>query len=121
MAPKGAADETASAAATFTDTEMRFIKAVFDNMTQRPDSDWDKVAEAMSLKDAKCAKERWRQVTVRHGWRGEANGTGPSPRKPGSAAKVAKKPRTPRKKGVKDQDDIAKDEGDNEGHVNEEI
>ncbi|QUC23884.1 uncharacterized protein UV8b_08125 [Ustilaginoidea virens] len=45
-----------------TDNEMRFIKAVFDNMTQRPDANWESVAADLGLKDAKCAKERFRQI-----------------------------------------------------------
>lgn len=93
-----------------TDGELRFIKAIFDNMTQKPDANWDAVATTLTLKDAKCAKERFRQMSVRHGWR-EQNATGGSPRKgkAGSAAsgdsKVAKKPRTPRKKVVKKDED----------------
>lgn len=86
---------------TLSETEMRFIKALFDNMTQKPDTDWEKVAETLSLKDGKCAKERWRQMSIRHGWRGDASApAGSTPRKTTAAAgdKVAKKPRTPRKK-----------------------
>lgn len=81
--------------------ELRFIKAVFDNMTQKPDANWDRVAGDLGLKDAKCAKERFRQMSVRHGWReqpspvkgkaGVAGGTG-----------VAKKQRTTRKKVKKE-------------------
>ncbi|KAK7430572.1 hypothetical protein QQZ08_002864 [Neonectria magnoliae] len=92
-----------------TDGELRFIKAIFDNMTQKPDANWDMVADGLGLKDAKCAKERFRQMSVRHGWGGQAP-TGSSPRKakPGAPAstesKVTKKPRTPRKKVKKDSD-----------------
>ncbi|KAI6779841.1 uncharacterized protein J7T54_003765 [Emericellopsis cladophorae] len=84
--------------------ELKFIKALFDNMTQKPDANWDAVATTLSLKDAKCAKERWRQLSVRHGWR-EGAGSGnasPSPRKKAdsTAGKVGKTttPRTPREK-----------------------
>ncbi|KAH6891134.1 hypothetical protein B0T10DRAFT_560400 [Thelonectria olida] len=95
-----------------TEGELRFIKAVFDNMTQKPDADWDAVAAALTLKDAKCAKERFRQMSVRHGWRND----GSSPRKnkaPAPAggsgvagdAKVTRKPRAPRKKAVKKDED----------------
>jgi hypothetical protein len=93
-----------------TEGELRFIKAVFDNMTQKPDADWDAVATALTLKDAKCAKERFRQMSVRHGWRNE----GSSPRKKPTAAaaggvsgdaKVTRKPRAPRKKAVKKDED----------------
>ncbi|OAA43784.1 hypothetical protein NOR_04359 [Metarhizium rileyi] len=89
-----------------TDGELRFIKAVFDNMTQKPDADWDNVARDLSLKDAKCAKERFRQMSVRHGWRDQPPSANPSPRKPGKNGatgasgdgKVTKRaPRTPSK------------------------
>lgn len=97
-----------------TDGELRFIKAVFDNMTQKPDADWPSVATDLGLKDAKCAKERFRQMSVRHGWRDQSNGAAASgsPRKPRAAAasvsgspKVTKKRATPRKKVKKDEDD----------------
>ncbi|KAH7157060.1 hypothetical protein EDB81DRAFT_855037 [Dactylonectria macrodidyma] len=100
-----------------TDGELRFIKAIFDNMTQKPDANWDAVAQNLSLKDAKCAKERFRQMSVRHGWR-EQGAVGSSPRKPkaaagasasGSDAKVTKKPRTPRKKAIKKDEDTESD------------
>ena len=110
MPPKQADGEMPSSLNT---SELRFIKAIFDNMTQKPDADWDKVAVDLSLKDAKCAKERFRQMSVRHGWRSESS----SPRK--AAAKkagVAKKPATPRKKKVKveeeDEDEKPKSEED---------
>ncbi|KHO02047.1 uncharacterized protein MAM_01048 [Metarhizium album ARSEF 1941] len=89
-----------------TEGELRFVKAVFDNMTQKPDADWDKVAADLGLKDAKCAKERFRQMSVRHGWREQPASGNPSPRKPGKNGatgpsgdgKVTKRaPRTPRK------------------------
>lgn len=85
-------------------------------MTQKPDADWDAVATTLSLKDAKCAKERWRQMSVRHGWR---EGGGASPRKGGTSgagrdSKVTKKPRTPRKKAKKEEDVEFKSEVDEE-------
>ncbi|CAG7556688.1 unnamed protein product [Fusarium equiseti] len=98
MPPKKSSGEDGSPTG-LTDGELRFIKAIFDNMTQKPDADWDAVAQTLSLKDAKCAKERFRQMSVRHGWRGDAAATA-SPRKAASTAagdKVTKKPRTPRK------------------------
>lgn len=105
MAPKSSSN--GDEVTPLTDNENRFIKAVFDNMTQKPDANWDAVASALNLKDAKCAKERWRQMSVRHGWR-ETSGSGGSPRKAaaGGEAKVTKKPRTPRKKGKKAGDDV---------------
>ncbi|KAI9158484.1 hypothetical protein HJFPF1_06479 [Paramyrothecium foliicola] len=109
MAPrKKTAGADGEAPTGLTDSELRFIKAVFDNMTQKPDADWSMVASDLSLKDAKCAKERFRQMSVRHGWRdsGSANN---SPRKPKATDnKVAKKPRTPKKKAVK-QDESSED------------
>jgi hypothetical protein len=99
MPPKKSSGEDGSPTG-LTDGELRFIKAIFDNMTQKPDADWNAVAETLSLKDAKCAKERFRQMSVRHGWRGDASASPASPRKGSAAAsgnKVAKKPRTPRK------------------------
>ncbi|KIL91664.1 hypothetical protein FAVG1_05281 [Fusarium avenaceum] len=116
MPPKKSSGDDSSPTG-LTDGELRFIKAVFDNMTQKPDADWDAVAASLSLKDAKCAKERFRQMSVRHGWRGDS-ASGSSPRKSSAAATatgVAKKPRaprTPRKKPAKkaEEEDDVKDE-----------
>ncbi|KAJ4316433.1 hypothetical protein N0V84_007871 [Fusarium piperis] len=85
-----------------TDGELRFIKAIFDNMTQKPDADWDAVATTLGLKDAKCAKERFRQMSVRHGWRDQSSSGGAtaSPRKAAAGDKVTKKRATPRKKAA---------------------
>lgn len=122
MPPKQATDGDTPAALNA--SELRFIKAVFDNMTQKPDADWDQVASDLSLKDAKCAKERFRQMSVRHGWRGDSAS---SPRKGGggggngggggrkTAGRVAKKAATPRKKKVK-----VEEEEDEEGQEVEE-
>ena len=102
MPPKKSSGEDGSPTG-LTDGELRFIKAIFDNMTQKPDADWDAVALTLSLKDAKCAKERFRQMSVRHGWRGDSAAAA-SPRKAASTAsgdKVTKKPRTPRKPAAK--------------------
>ncbi|GJN74368.1 hypothetical protein PCL_09267 [Purpureocillium lilacinum] len=88
-----------------TENELRFIKALFDNMTQKPDANWDQVAGDLGLKDAKCAKERFRQMSVRHGWR-DGTAPTPSPRKPRNGATgpagdaKVKKTRSPRKKAV---------------------
>ncbi|EWZ47969.1 hypothetical protein FOCG_06642 [Fusarium oxysporum f. sp. radicis-lycopersici 26381] len=119
MPPKKSADQDGSPIG-LTDGELRFIKAIFDNMTQKPDADWDAVANTVSLKDAKCAKERFRQMSVRHGWRSDGAGSGPSPRKSSastssprqSPAAVRKSRKTnttrsPSKKSIKkvDEDD----------------
>jgi hypothetical protein len=99
-----------------TEGELRFIKAIFDNMTQKPDANWDKVATDLGLKDAKCAKERFRQMSVRHSWREQPASANATPRKPvksGAAAnaKVTKRaPRTPSKRVKKEE--TTDDEGD---------
>ncbi|RSL55988.1 hypothetical protein CEP54_009092 [Fusarium duplospermum] len=96
-----------------TDGELRFIKAIFDNMTQKPDADWDAVATTLGLKDAKCAKERFRQMSVRHGWRDQSSaGATASPRKAAAGDKVTKKRATPRKKAAAKK--AEKDEEDEE-------
>ncbi|KAF4999745.1 hypothetical protein FDECE_11400 [Fusarium decemcellulare] len=96
-----------------TDGELRFIKAIFDNMTQKPDADWDAVATTLGLKDAKCAKERFRQMSVRHGWRDQNATAGASPRK-AAGDKVTKKPRNPRKKLPVKKNDESEEEAKNE-------
>jgi hypothetical protein len=101
MAPRKATDAEGQPTG-LTAAENKFIKTMFDNMKTRPDADWDKVAEQMTLKDAKCAKERFRQIAQRHGW----NNSGPG--------KVTKKPATgaARKKAAaaKQRDDEEDDE-----------
>ncbi|KFA66634.1 hypothetical protein S40285_03057 [Stachybotrys chlorohalonatus IBT 40285] len=109
MPPKKAATGEGESPLGLTENELRFIKAVFDNMTQKPDANWVQVAGDLGLKDAKCAKERFRQMSVRHGWRDSApTAATVSPRKPkatgggggdgvGDDAKVTKK-RSPVKK-----------------------
>ncbi|KAM0250891.1 hypothetical protein ACHAQJ_008425 [Trichoderma viride] len=108
MPPKKADNPDALSVNGLRDNELRFIKAVFDNMTQKPDADWGQVAGDLGLKDAKCAKERFRQMSVRHGWRTGAPAmptNSPSKAKkkdvtaPSGDGKVTKKPRvrTPKK------------------------
>ncbi|RMJ04931.1 hypothetical protein BHE90_015800 [Fusarium euwallaceae] len=100
MPPKKTTTEE-GAPTGLTDGELRFIKAIFDNMTQKPDADWDAVATTLGLKDAKCAKERFRQMSVRHGWRDQSSsGAAASPRKAAAGDKVTKKRATPRKKAA---------------------
>ncbi|EGR52834.1 uncharacterized protein TRIREDRAFT_102774 [Trichoderma reesei QM6a] len=130
MPPKKSDNADGPAVSGLRDNELRFIKAVFDNMTQKPDANWTQVASDLGLKDAKCAKERFRQMSVRHGWRTTGQTTpGSSPSKakkgdvtgPSGDGKVAKKPRvrTPRKPVAKkdlseddEGDDVHKDEDD---------
>ncbi|KAH0494332.1 hypothetical protein TgHK011_000954 [Trichoderma gracile] len=133
MPPKKSDNGDGPAVGNLRENELRFIKAVFDNMTQKPDANWTQVASDLGLKDAKCAKERFRQMSVRHGWRTTGQTTpGNSPSKakkgdvtgPSGDGKVAKKARvrTPRKPVAKkyvsededddDDDDVRKDEDD---------
>ncbi|KAH6610232.1 hypothetical protein Trco_000252 [Trichoderma cornu-damae] len=108
MPPKKADNPDAPSVNGLRENELRFIKAVFDNMTQKPDADWAMVASDLGLKDAKCAKERFRQMSNRHGWRAGAQASpanSPSKGKkndvtgPSGDGKVTKKPRvrTPKK------------------------
>ncbi|KAL6871143.1 hypothetical protein J3F83DRAFT_714091 [Trichoderma novae-zelandiae] len=123
MPPKKSDNADGPAVSGLRDNELRFIKAVFDNMTQKPDANWTQVASDLGLKDAKCAKERFRQMSVRHGWRTTVQTTpGNSPSKmkkgdvtgPSGDGKVAKKPRvrTPRKpvakKEASEDEDVKK-------------
>ncbi|CAG9979476.1 unnamed protein product [Clonostachys byssicola] len=120
MPPKKATSGDADAPQGLNSNEMKFIKAVFDNMTQKPDANWDNVAVDLGLKDAKCAKERFRQLSVRHGWRDQAGaGNGARKAKPAAAANgVTKKPRTPRKKkAMKEESD---EDDDNKNDVKSE-
>ncbi|KND94461.1 hypothetical protein TOPH_01100 [Tolypocladium ophioglossoides CBS 100239] len=110
MPPKKATTgEGADAPIGLTDNELRFIKAIFDNMTQKPDADWTQVANDLGLKDAKCAKERFRQMSNRHGWRDQGSAVTGSPRKARSSATgpsgdgKIKKARSPRKKTIKSE------------------
>ncbi|CAI6096890.1 unnamed protein product [Clonostachys chloroleuca] len=117
MPPKKATSGDGDAPQGLNSNEMKFIKAVFDNMTQKPDANWDNVAVDLGLKDAKCAKERFRQLSVRHGWRDQA-GAGTGARKAKPAATVTKKPRTPRKKkAMKEESD---EDDDNKNDVKSE-
>ncbi|KAL7795258.1 hypothetical protein V8C37DRAFT_414880 [Trichoderma ceciliae] len=127
MPPKRADNPDAPSVGGLRDNELRFIKAVFDNMTQKPDADWARVAGDLGLKDAKCAKERFRQMSVRHGWRSGVQTTpGNSPSKgkkndvtgPSGDGKVVKKTRvrTPKKAAAKKEEssdsDIKKSDDD---------
>ena len=106
MAPKKTGN-TGDETSTMTEGEVKFVKALFDNMVTKPDADWDRIAEELGLKDSKCAKERFRQMSVRHGWgqgaKAKSGATTP--------AKVAK-PKTPRKTPVKKARPVLKAESD---------
>ena len=85
----------------FTPVELAFIKAVFRHSKARLNADWDKVAEEVSVKDAKCARERFRQISVKHSFDGQDG----SPTKGGgeSPGKVMKKRAARGKKSKKDE------------------
>ena len=64
---------------SMTPSEARLVKAIFDHMIDKPNTDWTKVAEDNNLKSAKGAKDRFRIVSAKHGWStGLGNGTGSS-------------------------------------------
>ena len=123
MAPKKAASAEDDSQVGLTPNENRFIKILFDNMTSKPDADWGNVARDLGLKDAKCARERFRQMSVRHNW-----GTGTSPRKPKADAleasgdtKVQKKPRARKPKKESSPDADVKSEVKDEDEEEEEV
>lgn len=102
----------------FSASEMRFITAFFTNMTSKPEVDWDKVAVDATLKDARCARDRFRQIMAKHGCQAATAGASPRKAKKGAAeeadgappAKVAK--RAPRKKAVKKKVEQEEEEED---------
>ncbi|KAK0386489.1 hypothetical protein NLU13_6324 [Sarocladium strictum] len=104
MAPRKVNDGDASAPG-LTSAENKFIKTMFDNMKTRPDADWDKVAEQMSLKDAKCAKERFRQIAQRHGWNNKSESGSSKVTKKKPAAGRGRKKAAPVKKREDEEDD----------------
>ncbi|PFH60026.1 hypothetical protein XA68_11547 [Ophiocordyceps unilateralis] len=127
---KAAAANEGDAPIGLTENELRFIKAVFDNMTQKPDANWDLVAHDLGLKDAKCAKERFRQMSVRHGWRDQPATPKKSTATKGSSVDVSKvkKTRAPRKTAAKpivqdkeeikeESDEEIKDETEEDGEI----
>lgn len=95
------ATEDKEATKDFTPVELAFIKAVFRHSKARFNADWDKVAEEVSVKDAKCARERFRQISVKHSFGGQDG----SPTKGGgeSPGKVVKKRVSRGRKAKKDE------------------
>ncbi|KJZ80380.1 hypothetical protein HIM_00230 [Hirsutella minnesotensis 3608] len=77
MPRKKKANREGEAPLAYTESEQRFIKVLFDNLITKPVADWDRIAEALGLKDAKCAKERYRQMSNRHKW-GEKTSKAPA-------------------------------------------
>lgn len=43
-------------------SDTKFFFTVLENLTSKPDANWQAVADAMGYKDIKCTKERWRQI-----------------------------------------------------------
>lgn len=108
----------------FTAVEMAYVKAVIRyskaNLTT---ADWEKVAEEVNVKDAKCARERFRQISVKHSF---GTGAGDSPQKPragDSPSKVTKKKGGRARKVKKDESEpeSEKAETGTEGVVGSEI
>ncbi|ROT43544.1 hypothetical protein SODALDRAFT_319971 [Sodiomyces alkalinus F11] len=98
-----------------TEKENEFIKAMFDNRTQRPDADWDKVADDLGLANAKCAKERFRQMSKKHGW---GSGSEASPSKTRVSKPVSNQPRKARERPRKSKTsytDMFSDSADSNG------
>lgn len=93
-------------ASNLTDSEMRFLQAVIESTPGPINADWNQVAEIMKLKDGKCARERWRQISVRKGW------------KVGSGSKTAEKKKavrkTPSKAKVKKEESDEQEDADME-------
>ncbi|PHH88120.1 hypothetical protein CDD83_7952 [Cordyceps sp. RAO-2017] len=130
---KKAAGDDAGPPKGLTESELRFIKAVFDNMIQKPDANWEGVAADLGLKDAKCAKERFRQMSMRHGWRDRPSTSATAsprkrsnpaahsgrdedkPKKPRLSRKAASKHGPPTNKQVNEYFDDDDDNGDDDG------
>jgi len=107
MPPKKIANANANTEAAarslpaLTQNEYSFIGSMLRHMNSRPDIDWDGVAQDCGLKDAKCTKERYRQMSVKHGWNNTAKKPSDSQVIP---TKRVAKPRAPRKKAKKESE-----------------
>ncbi|TKW53387.1 hypothetical protein CTA1_11550 [Colletotrichum tanaceti] len=125
MPPKKniASEGQGSGTANFTENEVTFVKAVFDSMNSRPDVDFDKVANIMSLANAKCAKDRFRIISKKHGWSSTAGAGGASPSKGALGAKnTAKVMKTPtKKKGVAQKKKNTKKESSSESDNDDDV
>ncbi|KAK3371400.1 hypothetical protein B0T24DRAFT_721519 [Lasiosphaeria ovina] len=49
-----------------TEGDTKFIFALLENFSTKPDFDWEKIAVILGLKDTKCTKERWRQIRLKY-------------------------------------------------------
>ncbi|KXH48148.1 hypothetical protein CSIM01_08700 [Colletotrichum simmondsii] len=93
---KSTATEGESAVPMLTETEAKFVKAVFDSMNTRPDIDYDNVAGIMGLANGKSARDRLRTISKKHGWSATDGSSGGSPAKKPTGVK-----KTPvKKKGI---------------------
>ncbi|KAI6360127.1 hypothetical protein MCOR25_006834 [Pyricularia grisea] len=102
-----------------TPQEAAFFMYVMKHNKSNPDVDWDAVAQDANLKNAGCARTRFRQIKVKLGFATAEAGT-PSPAsKPVGVTKKTATPKTPRAKGKKkaeepvessSQDEIKKEE-----------
>ncbi|KAF4776438.1 hypothetical protein HER10_EVM0006215 [Colletotrichum scovillei] len=78
---KSTATEGESAVPMLTETEVKFVKAVFDSMNTRPDIDYENVAGIMGLANGKSARDRLRTISKKHGWSATDGSSGGSPAK----------------------------------------
>ncbi|KAF3018827.1 hypothetical protein E8E14_005018 [Neopestalotiopsis sp. 37M] len=58
------------AASTFTEAEARMLSTILLRMTPGINAliDWDKVCEDLGSKSVQSTKERFRQISAKHGW-----------------------------------------------------
>lgn len=70
--------------------DARFIKAVFDSMQGRPDTNWEQVAVDYGSKDKKQAMEKYRVMAIKMNW---PRGAIPSPAKAAASAAAAVAPK----------------------------
>ncbi|TDZ74635.1 hypothetical protein CTRI78_v000510 [Colletotrichum trifolii] len=135
MPPKQASIN-AEGVPALTDSELKLVRAVMSCFNGIPDVDFEKVAGLAGLANARSAKDRFRQVSKKHGW-GDPDAAGSGATTPPKASggrkalaaqktgKVAKK-RTPKKPTARkkkadradsddDEDIEAKLESDSDG------
>ena len=80
MAPKKPEDSS-DGSLTLTPGDARCLKAMFDSMIDKPNVDWSQVAEQMSIKTPKGARDRYWAMTKKYDWglqTGKTGGSGQS-------------------------------------------